>query len=730
MNNQFDDTKFLKYTGLRWSGILKSIKKSSNQFQPIFEAFTNSLEAIRLRQEVGAQFTPYVKVVLNFSPSLIEGVPHELIDVSIEDNGVGFDRKNYTRLITFKDDTKGFNNRGSGRLQMIHYFRYVIFESVYMENDIKMKRKFILSCMKDFLDKNSILYEEFKDVPCDGDIKTLVRLLVPSDPKDTKYYQDIDVFEVKKALLDHYLLAFCVLKQHFPAIDIVQTIGGTETERISIGADEIPEPTHTDITVSVPLCKISDDMKRVESVEDEQVPIVLLPYRISADSLPESAIKVTSKDEISETTKVKLTCIAPSVSLGSYRYLFLLKSPYFNRLDSDERGNIEIIDRKEFKKRAKSQGYIEHQITLDDIEKAVNNKAKEIYEEISKYNTQFQERVEQLKRDYLLSEKALEDLSSCDGIDEVFKKAYTYDARVLAEQSTEYENCIQALNQLDPASEEYQNRLSRLTERFVEAIPIQNRVNLSKYVVRRKMVIELMGRILNRTLNCQNTSQRNVDEKLLHNLIFKQHSSNPLSSDLWLINEEYMYFRGSSESVLSKVEIDGKRIFKEEFAAEEEAYLTSLGENRKNMRTDVLLFPSEGKCVIIEFKNPNVNVATCLTQVSRYAYFLRNFCKPEFEFLTFYGYLIGEKLDQRDVRAADGDFKTSPNLDYLFRPAKTVVGEGEKQDGSLYMEVIQFSVLKERAELRNRAFMDQLMSEPDAKETKMGADIGFSLEDE
>ena len=53
----------------------------------------------------------------------------------------------------------------------------------------------------------------------------------------------LDVFEVKKALLEHYLLAFCVLKQHFPTIDIVQTIGGTETERISIDADEIPEPT-------------------------------------------------------------------------------------------------------------------------------------------------------------------------------------------------------------------------------------------------------------------------------------------------------------------------------------------------------------------------------------------------------------------------------------------------------------------------------------------------------
>ena len=60
-----------------------------------------------------------------------------------------------------------------------------------------------------------------------------------------------------------------------------------------------------------------------------QVPIVLLPYRISADSLPESAIKVTSKDEISETTKVKLTCIAPSVSLGKLSIFILIEESVF-----------------------------------------------------------------------------------------------------------------------------------------------------------------------------------------------------------------------------------------------------------------------------------------------------------------------------------------------------------------------------------------------------------------
>ena len=349
-------------------------------------------------------------------------------------------------------------------------------------------------------------------------------------------------------------------------------------------------------------------------------------------------------------------------------------------------------------------------IVLNDIQEGVNNKASEIYEEISIQNNQFKERLEKLKRDYLLSEEALSDISLCDSVEEVFKKAYAYDAKIMAKESAAYENGVQGLNSLDPTSDDYQNELSVVVDQLVESLPIQNRATLSKYVARRKMVIELMDKILNRMLICQDNSKRNEDEKLLHNLIFKQHSDNPLTSDLWLINEEYMYYKGTSESVLSKVELDGEKIFKDEFEEEERRYLTSLGENRERLRTDVLLFPSEGKCVIIEFKNPNVNLADCLTQVSKYAYFLRNFTKPEYKFLTFYGYLIGESLEKRDIRAADGDFKTAPNLDYLFRPMKTVPDDsGTNQDGSLYMEVIQFSVLKERAELRNRAFIDCLI---------------------
>ena len=705
-----DSTKFIKYTDLKWSGILKSIKKSSNRFQPLFEAFTNSLEAIKLRQKETSNFSPYINVVLNFNTSLIHGEYLDLSEIRIEDNGIGFDAKNYARLTTFKDDTKGFNNRGSGRIQMVHSFKYVVFDSVYYEGEKLMARKFFLSKSTPFLSNNTIIYEENTPYPIEGEVKTVVTLHEPLDKKDAKALANIGVDDVKHLLLERYLLALCSIRKQFPSINIIYSIGNTEKERVTIKSEDIPEPTRTDIYISVPKCQISNDMKRIEVLKDESVTIQILPYKIGADSLSESSIRITSKDEISETTKVKLTCINPSAVLDSSRYLFLLKSEYFDLLDGDERGNIEIVDRTEFKKRAKSQGYIEEQIVLNDIQDAVNSKAKEIYQEILEQNQLFKEKIEQLKRDYLLSEEALKDLSLSDSIDEVFKKAYTYDAKVMAKESAAFENSKQYLHQLDPASDDYDSRLTSLTEKFVSSLPIQNRVTLSKYVARRKMVIELMDMILKRTLNCQQEAKRNNDERLLHNLIFRQHSNNPLSSDLWLINEDYMYFEGSSEKNLFDIRLRGLKVFREEFNEEEQRYLKSLGKDRTKLRTDVLLFPAEGKCVIIEFKNPNVNVADCIQQVAKYAYFLRNYTKPEFKFLTFYGYLIGESIEKRDVRAADADFVTSPNLDYLFRPSKKIVDESsDNQDDTHYMEVIQFSVLKQRAELRNKIFADLLL---------------------
>lgn len=706
-----DATKYVNYTDLKWSGILKSVSKSTNKLQPLFEAFTNSLEAISLRQRNDDAFEPYITVVLDFGINLFNE-PIELKSILIEDNGVGFDSENYSRLRTYKDDTKGFNNRGSGRIQMIHSFSYVNVNSTFSEDAETMNRKFTLSKSNRFISKNTILYEDESPSIVTGEqVRTVLRMDKPLKSKDATEYAEIKCVDLKEELIHHYLLYFCSNKDYLPEINIVYLYDSIEKEREQITHEDIPSPTHDDVTITVPLCKMSEDMKRVEELEDECVEISIVPFRISSEILPKSEIIVTSKGEISETNKIKMTCISPEASLENHRYLFLLKSEYFDNLESDERGNIEILDKTEFKKVAQAHGDIDEQIVLNDIEEAVNKKASEIYEEISIQNQRLKERLDQLKKDYLLSEEALKGITNYSNIEDVFKKAYDYDAKIMAQENAKYESAVQDLNYLDPSSDDYQSKLKEVVDDFVESIPVKNRVTLTNYVVRRKMVTDLMGKILNRELVCQDESIRNMDEALLHNLLFKQHSNNPLTSDLWIINEEFMYFKGTSESLLFKVEIDGNRIFRDEFEEEEKRYLRSLGENRELMRADVLLFPSEGKCVIIEFKNPNVNVADHLNQINKYAYFLRNFTKPDYNFLTFYGYLIGESIENRDVRSADGDFKFAPNLDYLFRPAKNVPDDSNSsKDGTLYTEIIQFSVLKERAELRNKAFIDCLKS--------------------
>ena len=154
----FDDrNRFVAYQGLRWSGILKGISKSQNPFQPLFEAFTNSLESIRMRQAIRESFQPYITITLNFNSDLgAEGT--DLHSINIIDNGIGFDSQNFNRLKTFKDDTKGFNNRGSGRIQLIHSFQLVNYKSFYNEEGEIYFREFTLSKMKRFIDNNSIIY--------------------------------------------------------------------------------------------------------------------------------------------------------------------------------------------------------------------------------------------------------------------------------------------------------------------------------------------------------------------------------------------------------------------------------------------------------------------------------------------------------------------------------------------------------------------------------------------
>ena len=96
-----------------------------------------------------------------------------------------------------------------------------------------------------------------------------------------------------------------------------------------------------------------------------------------------------------------------------------------------------------------------------------------------------------------------------------------------------------------------------------------------------------------------------------------------------MIKSQYLLFNGCSEKQLDKIEVNGVKLLKENLTDEERAFKI-----RHNMdggeidtgirRPDILLYPEEGKCIIIEFKAPDVEVSMYLSQINKYAMMINN----------------------------------------------------------------------------------------------------------
>ncbi|CAB5496675.1 hypothetical protein THERMOT_563 [Bathymodiolus thermophilus thioautotrophic gill symbiont] len=264
------------------------------------------------------------------------------------------------------------------------------------------------------------------------------------------------------------------------------------------------------------------------------------------------------------------------------------------------------------------------------------------------------------------------------------------------------------MDNLDPSNSNYQETLLSEVNELVKQIPLQNRTTLARYVARRKIVLGLFDKIINEQSGIQKSVSKRIDEKLLHNLIFQQSSDNSESSDLWLVNEDFIYFKGTSEGQLGKILLNDEAIIKDDLSQEEEKYRSKQEGDAKQKRPDILLFPKEEKCIIIEFKSPDVNVSDHLNQINRYASLINNLSKDTCNFTTYYGYLIGENIDTDDIQDNDSDYISAHHFDFIYRPYKRIIGKFGKKDGSLYTEILKYSTLLKRAKIRNKVFIDKL----------------------
>jgi hypothetical protein len=696
----FKSEEFVVRNGLYWPEILrKDVPKSKTALQPIFEAFTNSLEAIRDKQKLNPSHRGEITIEIYAVEGLGDG-NYEFKKSSIIDNGIGFTEDQFERFNVFRDVRKNYKNLGSGRIQYAHYFDKSTIESFFESDGNFYKRIFYVSKGDDFLKHNAIVYHKECIEVQPQETKTTITFFDLLDKSDL--YNNLNEKTLKERLLERYIHYFCYNKNTLPKINIEYYLHSKKEKESSISIVDLPIRDKTKIT---PLfySKVNGSIvERTARFEN----FIIDSYKIPANRLKENKLNLVSKGEVIEESNIKLENISNMDQIEGNRFLFLISSPFIDERDTNLRGVLNISEKNTIQKSLFDN---QEDIYVEDIQEELNNSIITMYPEIEKVKQKHQEGFAKLKEMFLLDEETAKDISVSinDSESDILKKFYEAEAKKAASMDAAIKESIDNLEKLDTRNPNYLEELEKEISRLVHSIPLQNKKTLTHYVARRKLVLDLLDKILGRKLQVQQQKE-NYDEALIHNLLFQKGSTNTENSDLWIINEDFIYFKGSSEKQLSQLEIDGHKVFKDKFTEEEERYLTSLGENRKIKRPDVLLFPEEGKCIIIEFKAPHVNASDHLTQIDRYANLIRNYTDDKFQITTFYGYLLGESIEPRDVMGTVTRYEHSYQFDYLYRPSENVVGFDGRTNGSIYTEVIKYTTLLERAKQRNKIFIEKL----------------------
>lgn len=312
--NTYKENEFIKVAGVFLPSILKEIKKHENPIQSIFEAFTNSLESVKInKSERGVN---EIDSTINLNIYLTKNILSENIfeKFVIEDDGIGFNSEQFSRFTTLKDDRKGFENKGSGRIQYIHSFSKCEFKSIFEEDGKYYERSFSMSKSSPYVVNNSVIKHHYtKEVKAEktGTILFLSDLLNDEDAKKMA----ISVSNLKIEILKRYLKYFCSHRNSLPRIILNEFSDGELSKSLEITKDEIPIPDKTE-PFKVSYSTILEENSGIVNLEESE-DFELLSFKINKSSLDKNSIFLVSKDELVDNKRFKLMfkSLSPEESL-------------------------------------------------------------------------------------------------------------------------------------------------------------------------------------------------------------------------------------------------------------------------------------------------------------------------------------------------------------------------------------------------------------------------------
>ena len=680
----------------------RHIRKHHSYMQPIFEAISNAFEATN-----GQGDTITVRLRLR---KVIDKLDFQSLE--IEDTGIGFNNINFERLQRLYDESKNNNNLGTGRIQYLHFFDKTDIYSVYEEDGTKYKRRIVLSANFYPLNNGVIWASEPEVVDNATRLGTSVAFFYPLDEGDQEYYGNLTSEDIYNKILIHYLDKFCINKGNLQTINIETYINDVKdvAQNKSINKDSIPSPDYqTSFNLNYQV--YDKDKKNFVDVKEKNELFLLSSYLLPPKLQSKNQIKLTSKNETVDANDFDFSFLEDALRIDNKYMLCLISSNYFTINDSDERGNLQLLTKADNWK--SNDVFVQNSphIFLDDIQDNVENQITEHYPEIKKAKEAYDEDLEELIKLFSLNRDIINKMGYKYGETKAsFLKRYkTYDAELEADNDTKISQLFDSMRTLNPSDPHFKSKLNKKVKEITSLIPEKNRASVAGYISSRKAVLKILELILEKKLSVQEDKKKHLEkERLIHDLLFKKHTTDTYDSNLWILNEDFIHFQGISECELRNAEYNGERIIREDLTAEEIKKLKAYHRDQLGKRTDILLFPQEHKCIIIELKSAEADVSRYLLQVVDYAGLIRQYTKDKFEITNFYGYLIGEDFDFDAIVNAWPEFIESPYLDYVYIPDQKVNGGKYRTKGTMYFEVLKYSSLLEKAKMRNSVFFDKI----------------------
>ena len=659
-------------------GRVKNIFLSpNNSLLPVFEAIKNSIDAVSTYKKIeDSKITIFlVRDKTQRALEEDETFNYPISDFIVEDNGPGFNSENYSAFET--SDTRfkvAYGGKGIGRFLWLKAFDLVTIESIYEENSALFKRNFTFQLAGNGIDGG-------QPIPVSGKInQTRVHLEHLKSEFREGCPKKADTIAHK--IIEHFLPVFTAEK--CPKILLIDD----NSERIDLNSIFNSEYK-------------ANSKKRKFEVKDQE--FKMIGIKISSNNPNNHRISFCADDRevIGEQLKDYIPDLSSALKMDDKSHFVfhaLISGDFLNKTVNAERDdfdipkksvplNVQDISLADIRQNSLNEIKTELEPYLDEIKKNkleriktyVRTKAPQ-YRHLMKYG---EEKINNIPPE--IPDNSLEI--------ELYKISQDVELDVKTQGKQFLDTKINDIRE----KPEYQKRYND----FLEKLNDTGKANIAKYIVHRKLMLDL----LENALKIKEDDTYPLEEDV-HNMIFPiRATSDDVSYDqhnLWILDEKlaYHYFLASDKR-LDQIDII---------------------DNDSQNRCDLLVFNNPvafadqkdelSSLIIIEFKRPMRKIYSekddnPIDQVYDYVRDLRTKNKVDKEGrpiritsnTPIYAYIVCDITPKMDKIAVNAGFIPMDGGKGYF---------GNNTELRVYTEVLSYDKVLMDSQKRNRVLFDKL----------------------